>query len=124
MLSLRLILVSTAFPRRKMHIEVELTVDTSDGLKVDFRGRVDARIVQQEVLRLNILSLAHSSLELERLHAGLVDLNVPNPLEHSLRLDVHVDLRLSDLIRSVRCEQVHNHPRVLFVSHKVELLAG
>ena len=84
-----------------MHIEVELTVDACNRLKVDLSHRVDSRTVQQEVLRLHRIILPSVSFEFEGRHAGLVNLNVPDAAERAIALDVHVELRFGDLLRGV-----------------------
>lgn len=107
-------------PCGQLHIEVELTVYACNGLKVDLSNRVDSRTVQQEVLRLHRIILPSISFEFEGRHASLVNLNVPDAAERAIALDVHVELRFGDLLRGVRCEQVCDHPCMLFVFHEVQ----
>ena len=107
-------------PCGQLHIEVELTIDACNRLKVDLSHGIDSCAVQQEVLRLHLVILPSISFQFESCHAGLVDLNVPDAAERAIALDVHVKLRFGDLLRSVRCEQVCDHPCMLFVFHEVQ----
>ena len=54
------------------------------------------------------------------MHTGLVDLDVPEAVKLTLTLNVHVELRMLNLLRSVQCEQVCDHPSMLYVVHEVE----
>lgn len=107
-------------PCGQLHIEVELTVDACNRLKVDLSHRVDSCTVQQEVLRLHPIILPLISFQFEGCHAGLVDLDVPDAAERAIALDMHVKLRFLDLLGGVRCEQVCDHPCMLFVLHEVQ----
>ena len=77
--------------------------------------------MQEEVLAPQPLLV--QLFQLERLHAGLVYLDVPNASK-AARADMHVELGALNIFWLVGGEEVEHHPSELFVIDEAEVRIG